>query len=138
MISLAKISMCLFLLRIFQAPVFRAITYIMIAINTGVAFAWILADSFHCLPVRLAWISWDAAAAARAGPGQCIDFIASTLVNGFVNIGVDVIMVSMPVYEVMKLRLTWRKRIGVVVMFAVGLMCVFLSPLSPISTMIKC
>lgn len=120
--SLAKISMCLFLLRIFQAPVFRTITYIMIAINTCVAISWILADSFHCIPVKLAWMGWDAEAAAIVGSGQCIDFIASTFANGFTNIAVDVIMVSMPVWEVMKLRLTWRKRVGVVIMFAVGLM----------------
>lgn len=72
--------------------------------------------------MKLAWIGWDATGSASIGPGQCIDFIASTFANGFANIAVDVIMVSMPVYEVMKLRLTWRKRVGVVVMFAVGLM----------------
>lgn len=72
--------------------------------------------------MRLAWIGWDATAAS-ANPGQCTDFIASTFANGFVNIGVDMIMVSMPVYEVMKLKLSWRKRIGVVIMFAVGLVC---------------
>lgn len=55
---------------------------------------------------------------------QCIDFTASTFANGFVNIAVDTMMVSMPVYEVVQLNLSWKKRAGVVVMFAVGLVYV--------------
>jgi hypothetical protein len=49
-----------------------------------------------------------------------IDFITSTFVNGFVNIAVDTVMVSMPVYEVLKLKLSRRKRMGVAVMFGMG------------------
>lgn len=59
--------------------------------------------------------------------GKCIDFTKSTFANGFVNIAVDAIMVSMPVYKVVQLKLSWKKRIGVVIMFAVGLVYVSLS-----------
>ncbi|KAK2754371.1 hypothetical protein FQN54_007015 [Arachnomyces sp. PD_36] len=116
LISLAKISVCLFLLRIFQSNVFRYITYSLIAVNASVAIVWILVDSFHCLPVHLAWTGWETPEA-----GQCIDFIASTYVNGIVNIAVDLVMVTVPVYEVLKLKLSRRKKLGVAVMFAVGL-----------------
>lgn len=116
LISLAKISMCLFLLRIFQSPIFRYILYTMIALNTAIAITWILADSFHCIPVHLAWTGW-----AMEEQGKCINFIDSTFANGFVNIAVDAIMVAMPVWEVVKLNLSARKKVGVAVMFAMGL-----------------
>lgn len=59
--------------------------------------------------------------------GTCINFIASTFANGFVNIAVDMVMVIMPIYEVLKLNLSVQKKIGVAVMFAAGLVYVFSS-----------
>jgi hypothetical protein len=88
----------------------------MIAVNSAIAISWIFVDSFHCVPVHLAWTGWQ-----QNEEGKCVDFIAATFVNGFVNIAVDVVMVIMPVYEVLKLNLSLRKKIGVAVMFAAGL-----------------
>ena len=89
----------------------------MITINSAIAVTWILVDSFHCIPVHLAWTGWE-----NIESGRCINFITSTFVNGFVNIAVDVIMVMMPMYEVFKLRLSLRKKMGVAIMFGMGLM----------------
>ncbi|XHF96661.1 hypothetical protein AWENTII_000282 [Aspergillus wentii] len=116
LISLAKISVCLFLLRIFQSKPFRYTTYVMIGINTAIAITWILADAFHCIPVHLSWTAWK-----MDEEGKCFDFVASTFANGYVNIAVDTIMVSMPVWEVIKLNLSVQKKLGVVFMFAAGL-----------------
>lgn len=116
LISLAKISVCLFLLRIFRSSTFRWVGYIMIGINSAIAITWMLLDSFHCIPVHLAWTQWEG-----LEQGKCINFIAATYANGIVNIIVDVVMVAMPIYEVSKLNLSQRKKIGVAVMFASGL-----------------
>ncbi|XHG00908.1 hypothetical protein AWENTII_004321 [Aspergillus wentii] len=116
LISLAKISVCLFLLRIFQSTVFRYTTYTMIAVNAAIAIAWIFADVFHCMPIHLAWTGWEG-----EEQGKCIDFVTSTFVNGYVNIVVDSVMVTMPVYEVLKLNLSFQKKMGVALMFAGGL-----------------
>lgn len=91
----------------------------MIAINTAVAITWILTDSFHCIPVHLAWTGW-----AMEEQGTCINFIASTFANGFVNIVVDTVMVIMPVYEVSRLNLSVQKKVGVAVMLGMGLVYV--------------
>ncbi|KNG84972.1 integral membrane protein [Aspergillus nomiae NRRL 13137] len=115
-ISLAKISVCLFLLRIFQSTAFRYMAYTIIALNSAIAVTWVLVDALRCTPVHLAWTGW-----AREEQGKCINFIVATFVNSFVNIIVDTIMVVMPVYEVIKLNLSARKKIGVGVMFAMGL-----------------
>ncbi|PIG81437.1 integral membrane protein [Aspergillus arachidicola] len=115
-ISLAKISVCLFLLRIFQSTAFRYTAYTIIGLNAAIAVTWVLVDGLRCTPVHLAWTGW-----AKEEQGTCIDFIAATFANSFVNIAVDTVMVAMPVYEVMKLNLSARKKLGVGVMFAMGL-----------------
>lgn len=88
----------------------------MIGINTAIALAWIFGDAFRCKPIHLAWTGWE-----QAEPGKCINFSASTAANGFVNIVVDATMVVMPVFEVVKLNLSVRKKLGVALMFAMGL-----------------
>ncbi|KAE8148881.1 hypothetical protein BDV25DRAFT_141368 [Aspergillus avenaceus] len=115
-VSLAKISVCLFLLRIFQSNLFRYTTYVVIALNAAIGITWVLTDSLRCIPVHLAWTQWEG-----LETGRCVDFIAVTFANAFVNIAVDVVMVLMPVYEVTKLNLSARKKLGVSVMFAMGL-----------------
>lgn len=92
----------------------------MIGINTAIAIAWVFGDAFRCKPIHLAWTGWE-----NAEPGKCINFNQSTIANAFVNIIVDAAMVIMPMYEVMKLSLSIRKKLGVLLMFAVGLVYVF-------------
>ncbi|KAH8434885.1 CFEM domain-containing protein [Aspergillus melleus] len=116
-ISLAKISVCLFLLRIFQSAVFRHVTYVVIGLNAAIALSWVMSDSLQCMPVHMAWTGW-----AGEEEGKCIDFITATLTNALVNIFVDFAMVAAPVYEITKLQLSKKKKIGVGLMFAMGLL----------------
>ncbi|KAJ5358164.1 hypothetical protein N7541_005322 [Penicillium brevicompactum] len=114
-ISLAKISVCLFLLRIFQSRTFRYIAYALIGMNAAIGITWALVDSFRCLPTRLTWLGWK-----NEESGQCINFINSILVNCLANIFVDSVLIIMPVFEVAKLQLPLRKKLTVALMFAVG------------------
>lgn len=114
-ISLAKISVCLFLLRIFQARTFRYLAYALIVTNAAIGITWASVDAFRCLPTRLTWVGW-----MHEEPGHCLDFIAAVLVNCLVNIFVDCILIVMPVYEVIKLQLPLRKKLTVAAMFVVG------------------
>lgn len=114
-ISLAKISVCLFLLRIFQSRMFRTLAYTLIGINASIGITWALVDGLRCSPVHLAWDGWK-----NEDPGTCIDFIDAILGNCLVNIIVDTIMVLMPVYEVSKLQLPLYKKLTVGLMFVMG------------------
>ncbi|KAJ5607763.1 hypothetical protein N7537_004382 [Penicillium hordei] len=114
-ISLAKISVCLFLLRIFQAGTFRYLAYALIGTNAAIGITWASVDAFRCLPTRLTWVGW-----MHEEPGHCLNFIDAVLVNCLVNIFVDVILIVMPVYEVIKLQLPLRKKLTVAAMFIVG------------------
>ncbi|CAK38073.1 uncharacterized protein An03g01000 [Aspergillus niger] len=117
-ISLCKISVLLFLLRIFQSRVFRVCAYILIAINAAIGITFSLVDLLRCVPVHLDWHSWTG---EYEGVGTCINFIAAVLVHCLVNIFVDVVIVLLPIYEVSKLQLPWMKKINVALMFMMGL-----------------
>lgn len=114
-ISLAKISVVLFLLRIFQTPMFRYVAYGLIGSNAAIGITWAFVDSFRCLPVHLTWNGW-----MNEETGQCINFINSILVNCLVNIFVDALTIVLPVWEVSKLQMPLRKKITVALMFIVG------------------
>ncbi|CAP99565.1 Pc22g22770 [Penicillium rubens Wisconsin 54-1255] len=114
-ISLAKISVCLFLLRIFQSRTFRYLAYALIGINASIGITWASVDAFRCVPTRLTWTGWT-----NEESGYCINFIVAVLVNCLVNIFVDFVLIVMPVYEVVKLQLPLRKKIAVASMFIVG------------------
>ncbi|KAI2840095.1 hypothetical protein CBS11350_7172 [Aspergillus niger] len=117
-ISLCKISVLLFLLRIFQSRVFRVCAYILIAINAAIGITFSLVDLLRCVPVHLDWDSWTG---EYEGVGTCINFIAAVMVHCLVNIFVDVVIVLLPIYEVTKLQLPWMKKINVALMFMMGL-----------------
>ncbi|KAJ5666745.1 hypothetical protein N7462_011154, partial [Penicillium macrosclerotiorum] len=114
-ISLAKISVCLFLLRIFQSRTFRYIAYSLVGVNAIIGITFAFVDGFRCVPLHLTWTGW-----ANEESGKCINFIIAILVNCLVNIFVDSIMIMMPVWEVAKLQLPLKKKLAVALMFAVG------------------
>ncbi|KAJ5444712.1 uncharacterized protein N7458_008584 [Penicillium daleae] len=114
-ISLAKISVCLFLLRIFQTRSFRYVAYTLIGVNAAIGITWAFVDSFRCLPTRLTWTGWTGEES-----GKCINFIVSILINCLVNIFVDAVLILMPIWEVIKLQLPFKKKIAVALMFLVG------------------
>ena len=98
------------------SPGFRYVTYFIIGLNTSIGMTWALVDSFRCTPIHLAWTSWEG-----VEQGQCIDFIDSTLVHCFINIFVDVAIISYPVYKTSKLQLSLSKKGGVLIMIILGL-----------------
>ncbi|PLB35982.1 CFEM domain-containing protein [Aspergillus candidus] len=114
-ISLAKISVCLFLLRIFQSRTFRYLTYALIGINSAVGITWALVDALRCWPAHLTYTGWT-----KEEPGYCINFEAAVLVNCLVNIIVDFVIIVVPVSEVLQLQLPRLKKLSVALMFLMG------------------
>ncbi|RAL03302.1 CFEM domain-containing protein [Aspergillus ibericus CBS 121593] len=117
-ISLCKISVLLFLLRIFQSRVFRVLAYILIGVNAAIGITFSLVDLLRCTPVHLDWDGWTG---ENIEEGTCINFIAAVMVHCLVNIFVDVVIVILPIYEVTKLQLPFTKKVTVAFMFMMGL-----------------
>lgn len=115
--ALAKISVCFFFLRIFPSRSFRRYAYVVIGSNAVLGLLFMFIDMCQCSPLNAAWKGWSAEI-----PAKCINFPAAVYANGFVNIVLDVIMISLPIYEVSRLKMDRWKKLNAAAMFGTGFM----------------
>lgn len=113
-ITLVKVSILLLYRRIFVTPNFRRATLVMGAVS----FAWgvitILGQIFLCRPISAAWDP-DALFTEK-----CLNVQAYLRGVTISNLLIDVIILCLPIYMVLKLQLPTRKKIVVSGIFLVG------------------
>ena len=88
-----------------------------IAIVLCYAITFTLADIFQCTPVELAWNKWR-----EVKNGRCNNFNAQTWANAAINIAIDITVLALPMPELLKLSLSRKKKIGVCLMFSIGIL----------------
>lgn len=109
---LAKIAILLFYLRIFPDDRFRFITKIA-AVGVGLtSTSFGFAIIFQCTPIRAAWMP-DL-------PAKCISPKGLVYGGAVFSILEDLIIILLPVRQLQALKLSWRKRFALMLMFAVG------------------
>ncbi|KAK7418742.1 hypothetical protein QQX98_003760 [Neonectria punicea] len=115
-ITLLKIAMLFFYLRIFPSPRVRRLLWGTIIFNIvfGVAFV-VVAAFIQCKPVSYFWQIWDDEHERR-----CLNQNAIAWSNAAISIALDLWMLAIPLSQIRGLYLTWRRKIGVGVMFLVG------------------
>lgn len=119
LISITKLSMCFFFLRIFSASrSFCRSVYAVIAANVLVGLIFIFLVAFQCRPVSAFWTYWT----GELEDYYCFDLYSFALGQATVSIVMDVVMFALPIRETMKVKLSPKKKIGVVVVFAMGFM----------------
>lgn len=117
LISLTKLSMCFFFLRIFShSPTFRRSAYGVIVANVVVWLVFQVMVAFQCRPVSAFWNTWD----GEQTNYSCFHLYAFALGQGIVSIVMDIVMISLPIHETLKVKLSTKKKIGVVIMFGMG------------------
>ncbi|KAH7068441.1 hypothetical protein BKA63DRAFT_521757 [Paraphoma chrysanthemicola] len=115
LITLIKLTLLFFFLRIFPTPVMRRLLWATIIFNVLWGFAFVLASALECQPVSSYWMSWD-----NETPRKCVDINGIAWSNAIMSILLDVWMLALPLHQVFQLQLSWRKKIGVCMMFFVG------------------
>ncbi|KAF3806854.1 hypothetical protein GCG54_00007104 [Colletotrichum gloeosporioides] len=115
-VAVTKLSVIIFYLRLFQESWFRKACYGLFGITTMYGIGQILAIIFVCSPVSYNWTRWDGQHA-----GQCGKVNIMTFVNGGTNIAIDLVLVILPVTQFITVSWTIRKKIGVSLIFLVGL-----------------
>ncbi|KAF2026135.1 hypothetical protein EK21DRAFT_74877 [Setomelanomma holmii] len=113
--ALIKLSLLAFLLRIFPKPSTRRILWATVAFTIAWGLAFILVGIFQCRPISFFWTSWD-----HEGPGTCMNTNLLNWTNAIIGIAIDIWMLALPLYEVFRIQLSWRKKFSVAVMFFVG------------------
>lgn len=88
----------------------------LIAVNTMLYIASVVATHLMCIPMEAMWYPW------LAQDSKCIDRKpADVSVMGF-NLLTDIIILFLPQRIIWKLKLPKAKRIGITIVFSIGLL----------------
>jgi hypothetical protein len=121
-LSLTKISILFFYLKVFPGKGFRYCVYVFIAANIiyGVVFVFMLI--FQCNPIPGAWLAWDG-----EYPSKCISINLLGWTAAAINIVLDLAVIILPLPELFRLSMSLRKKVQIIMMFAVGFFVTFVS-----------
>ncbi|KAJ3531754.1 hypothetical protein NM208_g8739 [Fusarium decemcellulare] len=113
-VSLLKMSLLFFYLRIFPGPA-QKLLWGTVIFNAIYGVAFIFLAIFQCSPISFFWTGWDG-----EHEGTCANVNAIGWANASVSIALDVWMLAIPMWYLRNLKLHWKKKIGVAAMFIVG------------------
>ncbi|KAL4939192.1 hypothetical protein BDV06DRAFT_214513 [Aspergillus oleicola] len=122
--ALVKLSMLLLYLRLFPNRLLRLAIFISLAITTAWAVGSFFAQLFSCQPISYYWKQWD-----QEHVGHCVSHNDLLLSHSIINIVLDVLVIILPMPVLVKLHMSLEKRIGMCLMFAVGLVVTVISML---------
>ncbi|KAM0551364.1 hypothetical protein ACHAPJ_008473 [Fusarium lateritium] len=122
--TLLKLSLLFFYLRIFPTPAVRRLLWSTVAFTCVFGLVFVFVAIFQCRPISYFWEKWDG-----EHIGQCANINAVTWSNAAINIALDIWILGIPLSQLRDLNLDWRKKIGVGMMFSVGIFVTIMSVL---------
>ncbi|KUJ18461.1 uncharacterized protein LY89DRAFT_569212, partial [Mollisia scopiformis] len=114
-LALVKISILFFYLRLFPGTKIRRVIYATVIFNIFFAIAFIMTALLQCEPISYYWKKWDG-----EHQGICLDNNALAWSNAAINIAADIWLLGLPMTQLVTLKLHWKKKISVGMMFGVG------------------
>jgi len=118
LLSLTKISLLCFYLRIFPQPAFRLAVHATLGCIVLSGLVILFLQIFQCTPVRFIWEGW---AGDFGGPHRCLDVNLLAWVAGGVSIAQDVVILALPLPLLYHLQASRRAKAGVLFMFSLGI-----------------
>jgi hypothetical protein len=76
---------------------------------------YVIVAIFQCKPISYFWTHWDG-----MHEGSCLNINAITSSNAAISIVLDLWSLGIPLWQLRRLQLHWKKKVGVGLMFAVG------------------
>ncbi|KAL4931466.1 uncharacterized protein BDV17DRAFT_289006 [Aspergillus undulatus] len=117
-VTVTKLAILFFYLRIFTTPTFKKTTYTLMTIISAYAVVVIFQSAFDCTPPSYFWARFDG-----ESQGSCLSYTAFKVMPP-INIALDVVVMVLPLPLLLRLNLPWVKKIRVVCMFSVGLLII--------------
>lgn len=125
-LTLAKLSLLLFLYRIFKIDLtFRVLSWILGAVLVVWTTVSLLLCIFACKPIKASWVLSVQLDPATKCPIKAYDV---NNIHGYCNIITDFALLLMPAPLVWKLHVDSKKKLGLAVVFGTGILYVFLPP----------
>ncbi|KAF2199568.1 CFEM domain-containing protein [Delitschia confertaspora ATCC 74209] len=121
-VPLLKLSLLFFYQRIFPGRPVRRLIWATIALNSLYGVVFIIVAIFQCQPISFYWTSWDG-----EHTGQCININALSWANAVISIVLDIWMLAIPLSQLIHLKLAWKKKVQVSMMFCTGIFVTIVS-----------
>ncbi|KAI9164064.1 Satratoxin biosynthesis SC1 cluster protein [Paramyrothecium foliicola] len=121
-ISLLKISILFFYFRIFGKSNIRIPILVTLVFNALCGIIFVFVGTFQCNPIEYNWNKWHGEA-----KGQCLNINGIAWANASVSIALDFWMLTLPLSQIRSLNMHWKKKVGVAMMFCVGLFVTIVS-----------
>ncbi|KAK2608845.1 hypothetical protein QQS21_002558 [Conoideocrella luteorostrata] len=121
-IGLIKLTLCFFYLKIFRGQIIRGLLWAMVVFHVLFPMGFAIGVVFQCTPIPYQWdrYNWDNGPDAPGSQGHCININAAGWGHGAVNIASDFFLLGIPLSQIGKLKLHWKKKVGVSLMFLTG------------------
>ena len=119
-VTLLKLALLFFYLRIFPATPIRRLLWGTVIFNCLFGAVFCVVTIFQCKPISYFWTKWDG-----EHEGHCVNVNAIGWSNAAISIVLDIWMLAIPMSQLRDLNLDWRKKVGVGMMFCVGTLQVF-------------
>ncbi|KAG7409717.1 hypothetical protein LZL87_010051 [Fusarium oxysporum] len=114
-VFLTKICVALFYLRIFPVVTVQRLIWGTIGVAAlGMVIFDILAIA-QCQPISFYWTGWD-----KLHEGHCLGINPLAWAIAAVSIILDVWMLAIPIWQLVRLQMKWQRKLAVAVMFTVG------------------
>ncbi|OJJ53558.1 hypothetical protein ASPSYDRAFT_532721 [Aspergillus sydowii CBS 593.65] len=117
-VSVAKLAILFFYLRIFTTRTFKRVTYGLIALCSAYSVAVVFQSAFNCTPASYYWTRFDG-----VSEGTCLSYAAFKVMPPL-NIALDVVVMLLPLPLLLRLNLPRAKKIRVISMFSVGILVI--------------
>jgi hypothetical protein len=114
---MVKISILAFYLRIFPGSTIRRVIHATIVFVVLYLVIFDLFGAFACRPISYTWDKWDG-----EHSGTCLNNNALAFANAAISIVLDIWTLFLPLTQLLTLSLHWKKKLGVALMFSVGLL----------------
>lgn len=118
LLTLIKITLSLFYLNIFPGCLVRRLLWGTVVFQILFGLSFVLKGVFQCSPPEYYWSRFS----DETSSGYCINIHASGWANASISIAVDLWLIGIPLTQVGKMRLHWKKKVAAAVMFVTGTM----------------
>ncbi len=117
MLAFVRIYFLLFFLSIFTCKRFRLIAWGVIIFQVLLTVIVVPQVIFACRPIRYTWVRWDGEHRVK-----CINTVPIAFVHSSLSVVSDIVTLCLPISQVLKLQLGWKKKVGVLVMLCIGVL----------------
>lgn len=113
---LIKLSLSLFYLYVFPGTSIRRLLMGTAVFNVVCGITFVITAMLQCRPLRYYWAQYY----DDAPHGSCINLNKFAWANAGMSLAVDLWMLILPLGQIRRLNLHWKKKIGVIFMFIMG------------------